>query len=161
MFQNINFFNTKCLSLNINYWCVWFCVWTIFMLTQFLKVLLAHNARVTQKIQEASSNIVAHHVTYGRHQVQIFMKPKLNCDGPPIWRTQDAIFNLFSFILELKKRDFRTSRIQKISKLDIFNLAGQKKSRKIVLDPEGKYLPKSGLSLFICPYPEIGCTRLG
>ena len=42
------------------------------------------------------------------------------------------IFNLISFILELKKRDFRTSRIQKLSSLDIFKVAGRKNPRKLV-----------------------------
>ena len=137
-----------------------FCVLTLIMLTQFLKILLAHNARVAQK---NPGSILQYRRT--SRDVEPTSHPNshetwAHLWWDPIWGTQNAIFNLFSFILELKKRDFRTSRIQKISKLDIFNLVGQKNSRNIVLDPEGKYLPKSELSLFICPYPGIGCTRL-
>ena len=42
----------------------------------------------------------------------IHVQPKENCDGTPIWGTQDAIFNRISLRLKLKKRDFQTSRIQ-------------------------------------------------
>ena len=42
------------------------------------------------------------------------------------------IFNLISFILEPKKGDFQTSRIQKLPKLDIFKVAGRKNPRKLV-----------------------------
>ena len=123
----------------------------------------AQNAWVTQK----SSAIVLQSRPTSRYVRPISSPQRIEFTwnlreivmGPPFEAPKMRFLTAFRSDWSSKREIFRPVEFNKFQSL-IFKVAGQKNSRKIVLDPEGKYLTKSGLSLCISPYPETGCITL-